>query len=228
MVTVFRRPLRPADPVRTYYAVNGFSSFFYVLTFTLSLVYYVQDVGLNPLQMVLVGTVLEATVFLAEVPTGVVADLVSRRLSIIIGLLLIGPAFLLQAAVPTFAAVLAAQVLWGIGYTFTSGALQAWITDEIGEDRVAPVFTREQQIHLGATVAAAVTAGALGLISLRLPMSCPGSGSWRWRRRCWPSWRRSTSPRPRRVTGTPSRTSPRPSSRASRSPGVVRWSAPSS
>jgi DHA3 family tetracycline resistance protein-like MFS transporter len=175
MVSVFRRPLRPADPVRTYYAVNGFSSFFYVLTFTLSLV-YVRDVGLNPLQMVLVGTVLEATVFLAEVPTGVVADLVSRRLSIIIGLLLIGPAFLLQAAVPTFAAVLATQVLWGIGYTFTPGALQAWITDEIGEDRVAPVFTREQQIHLGATVAATVTAGALGLISLRLPMVVSGFG----------------------------------------------------
>lgn len=65
--------------------------------------------------------------FLAELPTGVVADLVSRRLSIIIGLLLIGPACLLQAAVPTFAAVLATQVLWGIGYPFISGALQAWI-----------------------------------------------------------------------------------------------------
>ena len=41
---------------------------------------------------------------------------------------------------------------------------------------MAPVFTREQQIHLGATVAAAVTAGALGLISLRLPMFVSGFG----------------------------------------------------
>ncbi|MFI5710299.1 MFS transporter [Kribbella sp. NPDC051620] len=176
MLTVLRRPLRPAEPVRTYYLLNAFSSFFYVLTFTLSLVYYVKDVGLNPLEMVLVGTVLEATVFLAEVPTGVVADLVSRRLSIIVGLLLIGPAFLLQASVPTFAAVLIAQVIWGVGYTFTSGALEAWITDEIGEDGVTPVFTREQQIHLTATVLATVTAGGLGLISLRLPMVVSGIG----------------------------------------------------
>jgi MFS transporter, DHA3 family, tetracycline resistance protein len=29
--------------------------------------------------------------------------------------------------------VLAAQLLWGIGYTFTSGATQAWLSDEIGE-----------------------------------------------------------------------------------------------
>lgn len=176
MFPILRSAGRSADPVRTFYAVNGFSSFFYVLTFTLSLVYYVKDVGLNPLQMVLVGTVLEATVFLAEVPTGIVADLVSRRLSIIIGLLLVGPAFLLQAAAPTFAVVLAAQVVWGIGYTFTSGALEAWITDEIGEDRVAPVFTREQQIHLAATVVGTVTAGGLGLISLRLPMVVSGLG----------------------------------------------------
>jgi hypothetical protein len=53
----------------------------YALTFTLSLVYYVKDVGLSPLQMVLVGTVLEASCFLFEIPTGIVADLYSRRLS---------------------------------------------------------------------------------------------------------------------------------------------------
>lgn len=174
--TALTRPVRPADPIHTYYAINGLSSFFYVLAFTLSLVYYFQDVGLSPLQMVLVGTVLEATVFLAEIPTGIVADLTSRRLSVIIGLLLIGPAFLLQAWVPTFEAVLAAQVLWGVGYTFTSGALEAWITDEIGEDRVARVFTREQQLHLTATVLAVVAAGGLGLLSLRLPMLVAGAG----------------------------------------------------
>lgn len=32
------------------------------------------------------------------------------------------------------------QVLWGIGYTFTSGAHQAWIADEIGEDRASEAF----------------------------------------------------------------------------------------
>lgn len=176
MLHTLVRPVRPADPVRTYYAINGLSSFFYLLAFTLSMVYYVRDVGLSPLQLILVGTVLEATVFLAEIPTGVVADLSSRRLSVIIGLLLIGPAFVLQGAVPTFEAVLAAQVLWGVGYTFTSGALEAWITDEAGEDRVAPVFTREQQLHLTATVLGTVAAGGLGLLGLQLPMLVAGAG----------------------------------------------------
>jgi len=167
---------RAADPARTYYAFNGAWAFFSSLTFTLSMVYYVKEVGLDPLQMVLVGTTMELACFLFEVPTGIVADLFSRRLSVIIGFALIGAAFLLQGLVPAFAAVLAAQVLWGLGYTFTSGADQAWITDEIGEERVGKVFVREQQVNLGCTIVGILTAGALGLISLSLPMTLSGVG----------------------------------------------------
>jgi MFS family permease len=167
---------RSADPVRTYYAYHGAQEFLAALTFTLSMVYYVRDAGLNPLQMVLVGTTLELACFLFEVPTGIVADLYSRRLSIIIGFTLIGAGFLLQGLVPTFLAILAAQVLWGLGYTFTSGADQAWITDEIGAERAGKVFVRSQQLSLTATIAGTVTAGALGLISLPLPMTLSGGG----------------------------------------------------
>ena len=170
------RPLRPADPTRTYFLLGAGSSFFFALAFTLSQVYYFTVVGLSPLEMVLVGTVLEATCFVFEVPTGVVADLWSRRLSVIIGVVLIGLAILLQGIVPTITAVLAAQVIWGLGYTFTSGADEAWITDEIGEDQVARVFTREQQLGLGLTFVATVLAGVLGLVSLRLPMVLAGAG----------------------------------------------------
>ncbi|MEV5967349.1 MFS transporter [Kribbella sp. NPDC051952] len=167
---------RSADPARTYYAYNGAWAFFSTLTFTLSMVYYVRDAGLNPLQMVLVGTVLELACFVFEIPTGLVADLYSRRLSIIIGVALIGAGFLLQGLVPAFLAILAAQVLWGLGYTFTSGADQAWITDEVGTDRAAKVFVRSQQFSLAAKIAGTVCAGALGLISLPLPLTLSGIG----------------------------------------------------
>ncbi len=176
LAALLRRPRWPADPTRTYYAVTGFSALFYALTFTLNLVYYATDVSLNPLQMVLVGTVLEGVCFLFETPTGIVADLYSRRLSIIIGLALIGAGFVLQGAVPTFAAVIGAQVLWGVGVTFTSGATQAWITDEIGAERIGHVFTREQQLGLAGSIVGTVAAGALGLISLRVPMLVSGAG----------------------------------------------------
>ncbi|AKU19284.1 hypothetical protein VV02_24575 [Luteipulveratus mongoliensis] len=149
-------------------------SLFWVLSTTLNIVYQVTVVDLSAFQLVVVGTVLEATCFLFEIPTGIVADLYSRRLSIIIGVLLMGAGFTLQGAVPTFWAVLSAQVVWGIGYTFTSGAWEAWITDEVGEDSVQPVFTREQQIDLAATFVGTAAAGLLGLVNVRLPIVLGG------------------------------------------------------
>ena len=53
----------------------------FMLTFTLTNIYYVTEVGMSPLELVLCGTAMELAIFLFEVPTGVVADIVSRRLS---------------------------------------------------------------------------------------------------------------------------------------------------
>ena len=176
LTSLLWRPLRPGDPTRTYYLLNGGTSFLLCLAFTLSQVYYVTVVGLSPLQVVLVGTVLESTCFLFEVPTGVVADLWSRRLSIIVGVVLTGLAMLLQGLFPTFLAVLLAQGVWGIGYTFTSGADEAWITDEIGDEAVPAVFTRETQISLGMTFLGTLAAGAIGLRGIGIPMVASGIG----------------------------------------------------
>ncbi|WLR54663.1 MFS transporter [Mesobacillus subterraneus] len=132
--------LKKMDSYTVYIYTRFWSQFFFTFIFTVNLLYHVKVVGLDPLQLVLVGTVLEAVVFLFEIPTGFVADLKSRRLSVIIGYFLIGAGFLIEGSFPYFAAVLVSQVLWGIGYTFTSGAHQAWIADEIGEDRASVAF----------------------------------------------------------------------------------------
>ena len=78
------------------------------MIFTASMVYQVTVAQLSPLQLVLVGTTLEASVFLFEVPTGVVADVYSRRLSIIIGTVLIGLGFLLEGSLAIFWTILLA------------------------------------------------------------------------------------------------------------------------
>ncbi|MEZ4618813.1 MAG: MFS transporter [Caldilineaceae bacterium] len=101
---------------------------------------------LNPLQLVTVGVVLECMTFFFEIPTGVVADLYSRRLSVIIGYCLFGAGFLVEGLFATFSAVLIAQVLWGIGFTFYSGAGDAWIADEIGEAQAGPIYLRAAQV----------------------------------------------------------------------------------
>ena len=111
-------------------------------------------VGLNPLQLVLVGTTLEVTAFIFEIPTGVVADTYSRRLSVIIGVFLMGIGFVVEGLAPLFWLVLLSQVLWGLGWTFISGALTAWITDEIGVEKTPAVFLNRARFLLAGNLLA--------------------------------------------------------------------------
>jgi len=132
-------------PLKVYLIMEGAIALFFSMIFTASSVYQVTVAGLSPLQLVLVGTTLEAAAFIFEVPTGVIADVYSRRLSIVIGIVLIGTGFIVEGSFPFFWTILVAQILWGLGYTFTSGATQAWISDEIGESEAGKAFLRSNQ-----------------------------------------------------------------------------------
>ena len=85
--------LKKLDAYTTYLILNGGDGLISSLIFTVNLIYQATVVGLDPLQLVLVGTTLEATAFLFEVPTGVVADVYSRRAAVVIGYVLIGVGF---------------------------------------------------------------------------------------------------------------------------------------
>ena len=114
-----------------YYLLTSSRSFCIQIVFTLNAIYYVSQVGLNPLQLILLGTIMELAVLLFEIPTGLIADIFGRKKSIIIGTLIIGSAHLLEGTIPTFWAVAIGAALWGIGWTFISGAETAWIADEM-------------------------------------------------------------------------------------------------
>ncbi len=110
---------------RLYLIMGAVSSLLSGMIFTVLAVYFVQTVGMNPLQLVLVGTVVEVTILLFEVPTGIVADAYSRRLSVIIGFALIGVCYLVQGKVPIFAVIIAAEIVRGIGETFLKSHAKA-------------------------------------------------------------------------------------------------------
>ena len=154
--------------------MEGAVSLFFALIFTVNMIYQVTVVDLSPLQLVLVGTLLELTVFVFEVPTGIVADVYSRRLSILIGYGLMGAGFVVEGAVPQFGAVLAGQVLWGLGYTFTSGATQAWIADEVGDERAGQAFMRGAQVGAAGGLVGIPLGVALGSLDIRLPILVGG------------------------------------------------------
>ena len=131
--------LRPLPPRAVYFGLQ-FGA--HLPTWVVMSVYLVRELHFSPLQLVLMGTAMEAAVFLCEVPTGVVADTYSRRLSLIIGYLGMGVAWAAVGLVSAPWLIIALWALWGLSYTFTSGAEQAWITDEVGFENVGTVFLR--------------------------------------------------------------------------------------
>jgi DHA3 family tetracycline resistance protein-like MFS transporter len=170
---LFARP-KKLGAYPTYLLLNSASWFFFTIITTLNSVYQLQVAHLNPLQLVLVGTALETTAFLTQVPTGALADVYSRRLAVILGIFLVGAGFLLEGAIPRFETILLSQVIWGVGITFTDGADSAWITDEIGEERVGHAFLRAAQVGQLATLIAIPVSVALGSITLNLPILVGG------------------------------------------------------
>ncbi len=162
------------DQLRLYYIFNFLSAFFFQIIITVNLIYQVETVGLNPLQLALVGTALELTVFVFEIPTGVYADTRGRRKSIIIGTFLVGIGFALEGSVPLFWAVVLGQVIWGIGYTFESGAVQAWLSDEIGVAKANQAFVRGTQYRNIAVLIGIPVSVGLAHISLTTPVVLGG------------------------------------------------------
>jgi MFS transporter, DHA3 family, tetracycline resistance protein len=138
-------------------------------------IYRIEAAGFGPLELVLAGTALEVAYFACEVPTGVVADSYSRRTSVIIGAFLMGGAWLLEGSVPSLWPIMTAQAFLGAGWTFFSGASEAWVAGELGDQRAPRAIVRGKQMWLGANVVGAVAGAALGTIDLAWPVLAGGA-----------------------------------------------------
>jgi DHA3 family tetracycline resistance protein-like MFS transporter len=98
----------------------------------------------------------------------------SRRLSVIIGYAIMGIGAIIQGIFQVYAVFLIAQVVWGIGFTFISGAQDAWIADEIGEKRVSQAYMRGSQVEQIAFLIGIPISTALGTIALNIPIILAG------------------------------------------------------
>jgi hypothetical protein len=70
--------------------------------------------------------------------------------------------------------VLAAQVVWGLGATFISGANVAWLVDEVGEDAARPIFLQAAQLGQSFAFVGIVASIGLGSIALGVPVAAGG------------------------------------------------------
>ncbi len=166
---------RMANPAyRTHLIVSFLTHGAQVLIWTGFAVFQLTVVGMSPFQLVLVGSVLEITILLCEIPTGVIADLVSRRLSVILGLAITAVSYIIQAAFPTFPVAVLGAVIWGVGITCLSGAYEAWLADELGQERLGDALLRGQQAARVAALFGLIGSALLGSLWLGLPVLVGG------------------------------------------------------
>jgi MFS family permease len=136
------------------------------------------DAGLSNLEAFAANACFTAGMVLFEVPTGIVADTVGRRASYLVGTVTLTIATLLyvllwQVGAPC-SAWAAVSILLGLGFTFFSGAVDAWLVDALiasgytGD--LEPVFARSQIVTGAAMLAGTVGGGVLAqLTSLGVP-----------------------------------------------------------
>ncbi|MFA4966379.1 MAG: MFS transporter, partial [Thermoleophilia bacterium] len=138
---------------------------------------FLLSVGLDIFQVMLVNAAYTVAQVVFEVPTGVIADTLGRRVSYLLAVAIILTSTLLYAwmglmglGVVPFAL---ASVLLGLGYTFYTGAVDAWMVDALHsvgyEGRLEPVFARYGMVF-GAFMLIGTTAGGfLGQVELWVP-----------------------------------------------------------
>ncbi|MDK0547592.1 tetracycline efflux MFS transporter TetA(P) [Clostridium perfringens] len=159
---------------KTYLLFSAIAAMCFSLVTTVMVVYHIEIVHLNPLQLIIVGTTLELACFIFEIPTGIVADVYSRKLSIVIGGVLTGVGFILEGSISSFVFVLVAQIVWGLGSTFISGSLEAWIAVEEKNKDLDEIYIKGAQAgQIGAFIGI-VLSTVIANFSVRLPIIVSG------------------------------------------------------
>ena len=159
---------------KTYLLFSAITAMCFSLVATVMIVYHIETVHLNPLQLILVGTTLELACFIFEIPTGIVADVYSRKLSIVIGGVLTGVGFILEGSISSFVFVLVAQIVWGLGSTFISGSLEAWIAEEEKNKDLDKIYIKGAQAGQIGSVIGIVLSTVIANLSVRLPIIVSG------------------------------------------------------
>ena len=136
---------------------------------------FLLDAGLNNLEAFAANAFFTAGMVLFEVPTGIVADLRGRRASFLLGTLTLAVTTALYVLLwhlhAPFWQWAVVSILIGLGFTFFSGAVEAWLVDALRaagyEGGLETVLGRGQMVGgvamLGGSVAGGVIAQATSL-----------------------------------------------------------------
>lgn len=132
--------------------------YFYVPIATL----YLQDKGLNYTMINSIWAIIVGTMFVTEIPTGMIADRIGRKKAIILalGLQLIGEVIFLFAQQYWLFAV--CGVVGGLGFAFSSGCIESLVYEDLKKTDHTDQMSRAMGVIQAASQTASLLAFALG------------------------------------------------------------------
>jgi MFS family permease len=162
--------------IRSYLVINA------LFTLSASLIWgintlFLLDAGLTIFEVFVANAAFTAAMALFEVPTGVVADTRGRRISFLLSEATLAVGTLAYVGVAAIDGGLLlfclAGVILGLGYTFYSGAVEAWLVDALKatgyRHELDGVFARAEIVGSVAMIVGTIGGGLLGQLHLSLP-----------------------------------------------------------
>lgn len=134
---------------------------------------FLLDAGLSNLEAFAANAFFTAGMVLFEVPTGVIADLRGRRMSYLLGTITLAVSTLLyllmwQVSAP-FWGWAVSSVLLGLGFTFFSGAVEAWLVDALNasgfKGKLESVLAKGEIVQGSAMLTGSVAGGLIAQVT---------------------------------------------------------------
>ncbi|MBA3724083.1 MAG: MFS transporter [Candidatus Levybacteria bacterium] len=126
----------------------------------------VQEIGINEMIAFTIG-------FLAEVPSGALADAIGRRKTLILGGILLIVGSIATVGAFNLVSLIIAQSIWFIGYAFYSGANEALVYDKLIVDKRehewAEISARKNSLNVLVITISVLIGGFLYAADYRLP-----------------------------------------------------------
>jgi MFS family permease len=165
-----------AGVVRSYLVIAG------LYTLSASFIWgvntlFMLDAGLSIFQVFIANAVFTGSMALFEIPTGVLADTRGRRTSFLLSVVVVMLGTLGYVVVAGAGGGLLAfslmSVVLGLGYTFYSGATEAWLVDALNatgyKGELDRIFARGSSVSGVAMFVGSVGGGLLGTLNLSIP-----------------------------------------------------------
>ena len=160
----------------TYFTIAGLYTLAAALIWGVNTL-FLLDAGLDIFEVFLANTAFTAGSVLFEIPTGVLADSRGRRVSFLLSAGILVATTLAYVAVAHFGGGLlafsAVSVVMGLGFTFYSGAVEAWLVDALNatnhEGSLDSVFARGSMVTGVAMLIGTISGGVIGHVDLSLP-----------------------------------------------------------